>query len=159
MRMFKQRSASYLNGAITRINEIVKTAERKLSSVEFDGFVGTGLSGTMVAPVLAFAMGKRFAIVRKADDVGHHSSGTVESGLNPEDRWVFVDDFLSSGKTRQRVIDAMEDHQSVEYIGDYLYNGRCAFTPIKRRKALHTKHHARTQLCGPVSCPVMPCHD
>lgn len=147
---YKQKSASYLNGAITRINGIVKAAERSLSSVEFDGFVGTGLSGTMVVPVLAFAMGKRFAIVRKADDVGHHSSGTVESGLDPGDHWIFVDDFLSSGNTRQRVIDAMGDHQRVEYIGDYLYNGRCAFTPIKRRDTPHTRHHADC----PVSCPV-----
>ena len=118
-----RQHAPYLAGPLVNLKGIIDSTKKALRQVNFEGFVGTGLSGTMVVPALAYVMEKRFAIVRKPDDRGHHSSGTVESGLRHDDRWIFIDDFISSGATLARVISCMTSHScDATYIGRYLYN-------------------------------------
>ncbi len=116
---------NYLTEAITGQGHIVVAAQRSLKDVEFEGFVGMGLSGSMIAPLLAFVMGKRFAIVRKRDRAQSHSATAhgIESGLKAGDRWLFCDDFISGGQTRATVVERIREHHvgHVEYVGDYLY--------------------------------------
>ncbi len=119
------RHSPYLSNALTDQQRLVDDARQDLNGVEFDGFIGMGLSGSMVAPLLAFVMGKRFAIVRKRDRAKSHSATAhgIESNLKPGDRWLFCDDFISSGGTRKTVIDRIREYHvgAVEYVGDYLY--------------------------------------
>ena len=115
----------YLSEAIVSQKRIVEAAKQGLEGVEFDGFIGMGLSGSMVAPLLAFVLGKRFALVRKENEARSHSATPhgIESGLKEGDRWLFCDDFISSGQTRCLVIARIKDHHvgEVTYVGDYLY--------------------------------------
>ncbi len=119
------RHSPYLSNALTDQQRLVTDAHECLKGVEFEGFIGMGLSGSMVAPLLAYVMGKRFAIVRKRASARSHSATAhgIESNLKPGDRWLFCDDFISSGETRKTVIDRIRDHHvgAVEYAGDYLY--------------------------------------
>lgn len=123
----------YLTDPFINQKVIVKRAQVQLANVEFDAFVGMGLSGSMIAPLLAYIMGKRFAIVRKNNDTGASSHSQtchgIESCLNAGDKWLFCDDFVSSGATRRRVIKRMYDHHisKVNYVGDYLY-GSAGYT-------------------------------
>src|SRR6266498_3813511 len=87
-------------------DRILLRAARELRGVDFDTMVGTGLSGTLVVPILARAMGKKFLIVRKGDDVHNHSPyrrvvGTLGA------KWLFVDDFVATGKTLRHVKDTI----------------------------------------------------
>lgn len=120
--------AEYMNRAFTDRFEIVSDADEILANVHFDTFVGIGISGTLVAPLLA-DMGKgdhAFAIVRKDDS--SHSSHKIEGELNRQDQFVFVDDLIDSGRTLEYVIDTIEEIFESEYtsdrpqlVGAYLY--------------------------------------
>jgi len=122
---YELKLSPYLSEAITDQNRIVEAAKNGLDSIEFDGFVGMGLSGSIIAPLLAFILDKRFAIVRKEDRARSHSATPhgIESGLREGDRWLFCDDFISTGQTRKTVIERIREHHvgAVEYVGDYLY--------------------------------------
>lgn len=111
-------SVKYLPG-------IIDNATEALAKVEYDTLVGTGISGAIVVPVLAYRLFKKYAIVRKAND-GSHSSNMIEGSLGK--RWIFVDDFIASGKTINRVknevANVIASHHlefSTTFVGSFLY--------------------------------------
>lgn len=110
--------------ALFDLAKVIETAQQELADVDFDTLVGTGLSGGVVVPSLALAMGKKFVLVRKETDDSHHGGGRLLGELGSS--WIFVDDFVSSGMTRRRVIRkinrAAKDHSlNTELIGQYMY--------------------------------------
>lgn len=76
-------------------------------NIKFDAVVGTGTSGALVAPVLAYVMKVRVLLVRKPDDKNSHSSYPIVGDID-ELRYgaikyaLFADDFVSSGETLRR---------------------------------------------------------
>jgi adenine/guanine phosphoribosyltransferase-like PRPP-binding protein len=70
------------------------------------GLVGRGLSGTIVVPSVALKLGWPFIIVRK-----DHSHSCMEAeGEVDFRRYIFVDDFISSGCTFCTVNDEMDQY-------------------------------------------------
>jgi hypothetical protein len=107
---------------------IGRDAERLLKDVDYDTLVGTGLSGALVVPYLARRLGKRALIIRKPGE-GSHSSIKAEGTLGH--RWIFVDDFISTGDTFFRVLSTIKDivrayadEFETEHVGDLLYQQR-----------------------------------
>jgi hypothetical protein len=104
-------------------NTAVNEAKKALEGVEFDTFVGTGLSGALMIPALSKAFCVDFLMVRKKND-GSHSEYPCEGYLG--ERWIFVDDLIATGDTFTRVAQvvraaaAWENHQT-ELVGAYLY--------------------------------------
>lgn len=130
----------YFDTALFDLQSVVDQAADRLKGVEFDTLVGTGFSGGIVIPALALKMGKKFVLVRKEGDDSHHGGGRLLGTLGSN--WVFVDDFIASGKTRYRVITKIMDSLpltggSTRMVGQYLY-GRYAdddgpqFQPFER---------------------------
>lgn len=76
--------------------------------VEFDTIVGRGSSGMLIVPVVARILGKKWFIVRKDEEVqsSHDSSCKWMGDLGK--RWVFLDDFCSSGQTFRKVRDGVK---------------------------------------------------
>lgn len=110
----------YMDNALFGLPEVIETAKERLANVDFDTLVGTGFSGGVVIPALALAMGKKFVLIRKETDDSHHGGGRLLGELG--NKWIFVDDFVSSGHTRQRVIGKVEEVDSdTEYVGQYMY--------------------------------------
>lgn len=114
----------------SNLDDILNKAADKLADVDFDTMVGTGMSGSIVIPLLAKALGKNFLIIRK-DGAGAHTDSHVG---RLGGRWIFVDDFVSSGSTRDRVVAKVNDIVSTEnryrygppqfateWVGSYLY--------------------------------------
>lgn len=99
-----KHGCGYFNRAFGDPAPLITEAMDALRGVEFDTFVGTGLSGSLVAPLLARAMGRHFMIVRKEGD-GSHSGFKVEGTIGS--RWIFVDDFICSATTLYRCVDAI----------------------------------------------------
>ena len=91
---------------------------------QFDGLVCTGVSGLLMAPTLADRLHCPLLVVRKAD--GHHSDLPIE-GYHAGDRYVLVDDFVSTGATVQRVaIQLAKLSPSVHLVGVLSYRaGGC----------------------------------
>ena len=122
---------SYFMSTPDEIVTLVDRAVEVLADVDFDTLVGTGLSGSLALPMLAHRLGKHFVIVRKDNDDSHHGGGRLVGTLGH--RWVFFDDFVASGRTKQRVYSKIEQarvpgpwdrdqsHFDTEYVGDYLY--------------------------------------
>ncbi len=110
----------YMDDAVFDLNKVIETAKERLAYVDFDTLVGTGFSGSIVIPALALAMGKKFVLIRKDTDDSHHGRGRLVGELG--NKWVFVDDFVSSGKTRWRVINKIDEvDNDTEYVGQYMY--------------------------------------
>lgn len=109
----------YLEKAF-EIDRILSEIPMAVPLYDVDAFVGTGLSGTLVVPVLAHVYHKRFGIVRK-EGVPNHSWHKVESNMWETDRWLFVDDCVCSGRTEQHVMQAMTAEGYTFCIGRYLY--------------------------------------
>lgn len=99
-------SSGYFDAAIDDQDGLIEEAREILEGVEFDTLVATGLSGTCVAPMLARELEVNFLIVRKPDDLSTHSSSRGVGHIGR--RWVFLDDFISSGATRARVLDQVK---------------------------------------------------
>lgn len=117
-------SYGYMRPALTDLDSVIAQASNLLAGIKFDGFVGIGVSGAIVVPVLGRALGKHWAVARKKDD-GSHSPRAIEGRLGR--RWVFVDDLIDTGTTLERVKEVVlaeaEDHDvRTAYVGAYLYN-------------------------------------
>lgn len=121
-------------------DELSKIIKTKHAPFEFDTLVGTGLSGALLLPKIANALKVDYLIVRKEND-GSHSGNTAEGHLG--NRWMFFDDLIDGANTFNRVYKAVnkivekENQKSgwqrtihkIEFVGAYLYNSTCAFTP------------------------------
>ena len=112
------RHSPYLSQALDDLPGVVERAYTTLRKVKFDAIVVTGVSGLLVGSALAVKMGKRLAIVRKRDDRENHATVQIESGMKPNDWWIFVDDITASGATIERVKRIMP----TEMVGCYMYN-------------------------------------
>lgn len=104
-------------------DSLISYAEKNLAGVDFDTFVGTGLSGGLVVPLMAWYFNKFAFIIRKESDRAHTTAHQGTFGK----RWIFVDDCIASGRTQDRVfaeIAKLAKHNynfSTEYVGTYLY--------------------------------------
>jgi len=91
--------SGYFSRAFGNMDLLIE-AMRTDIPVAYDTLIGTGLSGTLVVPSMARALDVRWAIVRK-DEEQSHASTRIEGEIGT--RWLFVDDFISSGRTYRRV--------------------------------------------------------
>jgi orotate phosphoribosyltransferase len=118
---------TYLTKPIEKPGDLIHDAVKKLYGVEFDGFVGTGVSGAMGASLLAHAMSKKVVIIRKDSD-NSHSATKLEGNLPNHGKWLFVDDLVDTGTTLRRCKKIMEGQhnetfdRSYTYVGMYLYH-------------------------------------
>ena len=114
------RSASYLEKPVYHQKKLITDARKHLKQFEpYDALVGIGLSGALAIPLIAFKLEKRFCIVRKKKH-SSHSYETLEGNVLSKDKWIFVDDMISSGKTFTRVCHHMQGYSKC--LGIYLYN-------------------------------------
>lgn len=92
--------ASYLRRVFEEPENVCQEVCHTLDGVDFDSFVVMGTSGMIIVDRISRAMGKPFAVVRKEGD-GSHSYTPIEGTVGQ--KWVFLDDFVSSGETFMRV--------------------------------------------------------
>jgi len=104
------------------LERVVRRASARLRPAldEFDSIVVTGVSGMAVGFPLALRLKKPIAVLRKAGD-DTHSFKTLEGGDDLGERVLFVDDFVSNGATRARVIDMVEKDPDAKVVGTYQY--------------------------------------
>lgn len=101
----------------------VTRATAILSAIDFDTIVCIGVSGALIAPVVAYQMRKALFILRKPGEATHQ--GKVYFGVL-QARWVFLDDLTQSGATyasvkRRVAAIARSNHHLTQHVGAYFY--------------------------------------
>ena len=82
------------------VNKIAKLLKR----YDFDGIAFRGMSGALVAPLLAFVCKKSLLMVRKPKtEEMSHADYPVEGDANVK-RYIIIDDFMSSGNTCRTIV-------------------------------------------------------
>lgn len=109
--------------------QVIQAARDHLRGIKFDTIVATGVSGMIVAPVLAYSLRKNLLVVRKQNDGSH--SGSLLEGFYGK-RLLLVDDFMDSGKTVDRVFKQLFFGLSdVKLVGAYMYRALPVDLPNK----------------------------
>ncbi len=92
---------------------------------EFDAIAVRGFSGAIPGSIVAYMMRKPLIVVRKDKTVESTHGGSIEvlskNPLPPKTRYVFLDDQISGGTTRNAVIKSLELLHFV-HVGNLLYN-------------------------------------
>lgn len=103
-----------------QLRKVVREACATLKTLDFDAIAFCGLSGSLIAPILAMRLNKTLLAVRKDDEVCH-SPRKVEGDFGAK-RYIIVDDFIDSGDTARGIIEKLEDAVSeATCIGFYAY--------------------------------------
>lgn len=106
-----KHDAPYLGNAVNSemiapvVTNLVKLI--KESGVQFDTVVFRGMSGALIAPIIAHRLKKEIIFVRKSED-NSHSSRYCE-GHTQSQRFIIIDDFIASGETLRRCFKAIRD--------------------------------------------------
>ena len=94
------RCASHLTPMLTperaryTVKQVVKMI--KARGLEFDAIACRGVSGLLIAPIVAMRLNKTLIVVRKGEKT--HSSRSVE-GDHGAKRYLILDDFIDEGDT------------------------------------------------------------
>src|SRR3989304_6509766 len=104
-------STQYLEDAIDSeksqrmIKELVKYIRD--SRVKFDAIVFRGMSGALVAPIVAYKMKKPLIMCRKGSDDSH--SGIKVEGFSQPKTYIIIDDFICTGATLAAIVKTLRD--------------------------------------------------
>lgn len=117
----------YLDDALhaTHRKAIISRVVSQLKNVEFDAIAFRGLSGALVAPIIAEKMGKHLVGVRISTTYTHSDNRDVEvsSGLGGDFRFVIVDDLIDSGRTVRSIIDKIHgEHPDAKCVAIVTYH-------------------------------------
>jgi len=104
----KYDHSGYLYSVIEReyIAQAVPKAVEQLSHYDFDAIACRGVSGLLIAPILAYLMHKTLIVVRKST-ADTHANQMIEGDLGAR-RYVIVDDFVSMGTTVRAIVDEIQ---------------------------------------------------
>jgi orotate phosphoribosyltransferase len=101
---------SYLQSAlcVEKLERTVDAVVEKLlpHADKFDGIAFRGMSGALVAPMVAVKMKKKMLMVRKPDEK-NHSYMTVEGDFSTQ-KYIIVDDLVCSGDTIQATFNSIK---------------------------------------------------
>lgn len=102
--------SSYLHSALDR-NKIDLTVNTLIHLIQenkfdFDAIAFTGMSGALIAPLVAQRLQKGLLMVRKTGD-GSHSGYIVEGGLDCT-KFIIIDDLIMSGNTIRNLLEKVK---------------------------------------------------
>jgi adenine/guanine phosphoribosyltransferase-like PRPP-binding protein len=98
---------------------VVDATVKALKAVDFDTIVFRGFSGAVVGPVVAYQLGKDWALVRKEGE-SSHSSRCIEGTVGA--RYVVIDDFMESGQTINKSVEVVAGAFESKCVGVYFYD-------------------------------------
>lgn len=119
------------NSSYKGLDDLGEAVERTVKALsehldKFDFIAVRGCSGMLVGAPVSLAIGKPLVVARKPTEDSHSWSGKLINDAHAHGRYIFLDDFISSGATERAVIQAIEearknDWQKCEYVGSYEY--------------------------------------
>lgn len=112
---------------VFQLKERRQTVDRVIAAlreqaIEFDAFACRGLSGLLIAPIVAMEMHKTLLVIRKDEKPTPHSDRKVEGDIGAR-KYVIVDDLISSGNTVKDIIRLIREVSQAECVGIVRYYG------------------------------------
>jgi adenine/guanine phosphoribosyltransferase-like PRPP-binding protein len=86
------------------VRQVIKMI--KARGLEFDTIACRGVSGLLIAPIVAMRLNKSLLVVRKGEDT--HSPYHVEGNYGAK-RYLILDDFIDNGGTVRDIINGIFD--------------------------------------------------
>jgi orotate phosphoribosyltransferase len=104
-------SSDYLQPALEH-KQVARTVKAlvaliKHTNLKFSTIVFRGMSGALIAPIVAYKLHKQLAIVRKQGD-GSHSGARLEGHVNFK-HYIIIDDFIRSGSTIATILSTVQE--------------------------------------------------
>ena len=84
-----------------KLRQLINNAVRSIPNKNFDSIAFRGMSGAIVAPLIAMKLKKNLIMVRKHEATSH-SVSRVE-GFTKSKRYIIVDDFIESGESAANI--------------------------------------------------------
>jgi adenine/guanine phosphoribosyltransferase-like PRPP-binding protein len=107
------------------IENMVGHVAHELPNFTFDAFVVRGMSGALAAPIAAMLTGHPIAVCRKPGEPSHSASFVgaypTRDEVSKELRYVWIDDFISTGDTFWEVVQKLNDNDAGRIVGIYLH--------------------------------------
>lgn len=107
------RSAIEIGERKKTVNKLVKFI--KSLNLEFDAIAFRGVSGALIAPIVADKLGKGLVIVRKKKENSHSYQET--EGYVRSEKYIIIDDIMDSGTTIKEIVKNL----SSKCVGCFLY--------------------------------------
>lgn len=102
--------SSYLHHALepAKVRPFIAAAVKLLRGKSFEAIAFRGMSGAVVAPLLAYSMNKSLIMVRKPEDkYSSHATLPVEGDINAAN-YIIVDDCVATGRTIRTILAEVE---------------------------------------------------
>ena len=101
--------ADYLNKLIPtdKLAKTARLAKIALKQFDYDAIACRGVSGLLIAPIMAVRLKKSLLVVRKPHE-NNHSSQMVEGDAAAK-RYIILDDFTCSGETAKAIKRAIDE--------------------------------------------------
>lgn len=124
----KYNHATHLSNALPRLSTditigyccgMLKDAEEH-RTLKYDTLAFSGMSGALIAPIIAHRLKKDLLMIRKKGD-NTHSCLIVEGNVGAQ-RIVVVDDFINSGHTVGRIVKYIRMCCKAKIVGLLLYH-------------------------------------
>ena len=108
--------ASYLENGCDHasVKELVKNAVRKIENLDFDSIAFRGVSGALIAPIVAYKLKKPVTCIRKPTESSH--GWTKLEGAIGVERYIIIDDFIYTGETVNEIHGALLADAAIERI-------------------------------------------
>lgn len=102
--------------------KIAKRVVKELKNVEFDALAVRGVSGLIMAPIIAYLLNKHVIVVRKPKSEEHsHANVLVESPID-SGTYIVFDDFVSCGTTAHTIMNEIKKHlPKMKCVGGYCW--------------------------------------
>jgi hypoxanthine phosphoribosyltransferase len=100
--------ADYLNKLIPtdKLAKTARLAKIALKQFDYDAIACRGVSGLLIAPMMAVRLKKSLLVVRKPGENNH--SGRMVEGDAAAKRYIILDDFTDSGETAKAIKRAID---------------------------------------------------
>ena len=97
-------------------NKSINYVLKVLENIEYDAIAFSGMSGALMASIIADRTGSGLIMVRKEMDVSH-STLFIESSSHRKHtcKYVVIDDVISTGKTIKRIIWQVGSNSDLAY--------------------------------------------
>ena len=101
---------------VGKLHYYAALAIQALETTPFDTIAFRGMSGALISPQVAIAMQKHLILVRKGNESSH--SDYLVEGYKAAQRYVILDDFVSTGATRDAIKESVTTFApKAKYVG------------------------------------------